>query len=322
MDAPYQPIPPEPAREMRPLLGFTLVTSAILLWSVNAPVAKVVLNSAELSAYRLAEVRATGSALLLMGAVLVFAPRSLKVTRRELRFLVCFGASLALVQFFYFVAIERLAIGIALVINALTPVLVALWARYAGHEDVRRRIWVAIGLCLVGVMLVAGIWSGLTLDGIGLLAGLASATTYAAYVLMAEHGLKEGRDAFSLLAWGFAFAAVFWGIFQPWWTFPWDKVDGASSLLGRLAEYEAPVGGLIGYVIVFGTVVPFCLLVTALHYVPATRVTIFGMLEPVVAAIVAYAWLGEELTAVQILGALLVLGGVAIATTARVAAPG
>ena len=54
---------------------------------------------------------------------------------------------------------------------------------------------------------------------------------------------------------------------------------------------------------------------------PATRVTIFGMLEPVVAAVVAYAWLGEELTAVQVVGALLVLGGVAIAQTARAAAP-
>jgi drug/metabolite transporter (DMT)-like permease len=321
VDAPYQPIPPEPAREMRPLLGFTLVTSAVLLWSVNAPVSKVILNSAELSAFRLAEVRATGSAILLMAAVLIFAPRSLKATRRELAFLVLFGATLALVQFCYFVAIERLAIGIALVINALAPVLVALWARYAGHEEVRRRIWVSIGLCLTGLTLVASVWSGLSLDGVGLIAGLGSAATYAAYVLMAEHSLKEGRDAFSLLAYGFTFSALFWALVQPWWSFPVDKVDGAASLLGRLDEFDAPVGGLLAYVVILGTVVPFVLLVTALHYIPATRVTIFGMLEPVLAALVAYAWLGEELTTVQVIGALLVLGGVAIAQTARASSP-
>ncbi len=317
MDAPYQPIPPEPRRETRPLLGFTLVTSAVLLWSLNAPVSKVILNSADLSAFRLAEVRATGSALLLMLAVGIFAPRSLRTNRREVAFLVLFGATLALVQFCYFVAIERLAIGIALVINALAPVLVALWARYAGHEEVRRRIWVSIGLCLTGLTLVASVWSGLALDGVGLIAGLGSAATYAAYVLMAEHSLKGGRDAFSLLAWGFTFAAVFWAIAQPWWTFPWNRVDGASSLLGRLSDYDAPVSGLLAYVVILGTVVPFILLVTALHYIPATRVTIFGMLEPVLAALVAYAWLGEELTALQVIGALLVLGGVAIAQTAR-----
>ena len=134
---------------------------------------------------------------------------------------------------------------------------------------------------------------------------------------MAEHSLKQGRDAFSLLAWGFTFAALFWAIAQPWWTFPVDKVDGTASLLGRLSDYDAPVGGLIAYVVILGTVVPFVLLVTALHYVPATRVTIFGMLEPVIAAVVAYAWLGEELTLVQVVGALLVLGGVALAQTAR-----
>jgi drug/metabolite transporter (DMT)-like permease len=63
--------------------------------------------------------------------------------------------------------------------------------------------------------------------------------------------------------------------------------------------------------------VPFFLLVTALHHVRATRATVIAMLEPVLAAAVAYAWLGEELAAVQIAGAVLVLVGVGIAQTAR-----
>jgi drug/metabolite transporter (DMT)-like permease len=43
------------------------------------------------------------------------------------------------------------------------------------------------------------------------------------------------------------------------------------------------------------------------------------MLEPVIAAIVAYAWLEEALGLVQILGGVLVLAGVALAQTARLA---
>jgi drug/metabolite transporter (DMT)-like permease len=44
---------------------------------------------------------------------------------------------------------------------------------------------------------------------------------------------------------------------------------------------------------------------------------VIAMLEPALAAVVAYAWLGEELTATQIAGCLLVLAGVGIAQTAR-----
>jgi drug/metabolite transporter (DMT)-like permease len=134
---------------------------------------------------------------------------------------------------------------------------------------------------------------------------------------MAERSLERGRDAYSLLAWGFSFAALFWAVFQPWWTFPLDLVDGSVSLLGKLDDVSAPVWALLAYVVVLGTVVPFILLVSALHHVPATRVTIVAMLEPVLAAIVAWVWLGEELAAVQIAGGLVVLTGVVLAQTAR-----
>jgi drug/metabolite transporter (DMT)-like permease len=57
--------------------------------------------------------------------------------------------------------------------------------------------------------------------------------------------------------------------------------------------------------------------VSALHHVPATRVTIIAMLEPVLAALFAWVWLEEELGAVQIAGGLIVLAGVVLAQTAR-----
>jgi len=42
-------------------------------------------------------------------------------------------------------------LGIALLLRYLAPLLVALWARFVGHEDVRRRIWVALALALAGL---------------------------------------------------------------------------------------------------------------------------------------------------------------------------
>jgi drug/metabolite transporter (DMT)-like permease len=302
----------------RPLAGFVLVWSAVALWSLNATVAKVVLESAGLSALRLAEVRATGSALLLLAAVALLRPATLRVAPRELAFLAAFGIlGLALVQFFYFVAIGRLPIGIALVIQYTAPVFVALWARFAVREPVRRRLWVAIALSLAGLTLVVELWSGFTLDGVGVAACIAAALAYAAYLLMAERSLRSGRDAASLLAWGFAFAALFWAAVQPWWSFPAGQVEGSESLLGRLDDVTAPIWLLLAYIVILGTVVPFVLIVNALHHVPATRVTIVAMLEPVLAALVAFAWLGEELSGVQLAGGALVLLGIALAQTAR-----
>jgi drug/metabolite transporter (DMT)-like permease len=302
----------------RPLLGYAFVLSAVSLWAVNAGVAKVVIDAGGLSPLRLAEVRATGSALVLFGAVALVRPALLRLGGREAFFLAAFGVcGLAFVHFFYFVAISHLDIGIALVIQYLAPVLVALWARFFEHEPVRRRLWVALALSLAGLSLVTDIWHGGALDTVGVLACLGAALAYALYILMADHRLRRGRDAYSLLAWGFVFAALFWAVAQPWWSFPGARVTTTVSLLGRVAGTSAPVWALLLYVVVFGTVVPFVLMVSALHHIPPTRATIVAMAEPVLGGIVGYAWLGEELGAVQIAGGSLVLIGILLAQTAR-----
>ena len=62
---------------------------------------------------------------------------------------------------------------------------------------------------------------------------------------------------------------------------------------------------------------PFFLLVSALRHLSATRVAIIAMIEPVVATIVAWIWLGESLGALQLIGAATVLAAIALAQTAR-----
>jgi drug/metabolite transporter (DMT)-like permease len=307
-----------PAFARRPLIGYALVLSAVCLWSVNATIAKVVLDSSGLTAFRLAELRATGSAVVLVTAVAVLSPRSLRISARELGFLAVFGiAGLAFVHFLYFTAISHLDIGIALVIQYIAPVLVAVWARFFVHEPVRRRLWVALALALTGLSLVVEIWGGGALSGVGVAASLGAACAYALYILMAERSLQRGRDVFSLLAWGFIFASFFWALVQPWWSFPGRILGEDASLLGRLSVISAPVWLLLAYIVLFGTVVPFVLMVTALHYVPATRATVIAMAEPVLAGLVAYAWLKEEIGPLQIAGGILVLAGIVLAQTAR-----
>jgi drug/metabolite transporter (DMT)-like permease len=311
----------ERASAKHPAIGYALILSAVGLWSLNGVLAKVVVTGGGLSALRLSEIRATGAGLLLFAAVALIRPASLRTNRREAGFLLLFGVfGLAFVHFFYFVAISHLDIGIALVIQYLAPVLIALWARFFVREPVRRRLWIALALSLTGLSLVVELWGGGSLDGKGVAAALAGAVAYALYILMADHRLQRGRDAFSLLAWGFVFAAVFWAVAQPWWSFPAGSLAEDTSLLGRLEGVEAPVWSLVAYIVVFGTIVPFLLMVSALHYVSPARATIVAMAEPVIAGLMAWAWLREDLGPVQIAGGVLVLAGILLAQTARTAA--
>jgi drug/metabolite transporter (DMT)-like permease len=293
-----------------------MAASAATLWAANGVVSKVILASG-ISSLRLSQVRTTGALLGLVLVLLVTAPRRLRVRARELPFLAVFGiCGLAFVQWFYFLAIHRLAIGIALLIQYLAPLLVALWARYAFNEPVRRRIWLALALSLVGLALIVDLREGGVVSTAGVVFSLAAALAYAAYVLLAEHAVGE-RDAVSLLAWGFGFAAVFWAVIAPWWTFPTDRVTVDVSLLGNLDGHELPVWALMTWMILLGTILPFFLLVSALRHLPATRVGIIAMLEPVVAVIVAWVWLDESLAAVQLAGAGVVLAAIVLAQTAR-----
>jgi len=77
------------------------------------------------------------------------------------------------------------------------------------------------------------------------------------------------------------------------------------------------VWGLMLFVVVVGTMVTFLLVTAALRHISATRVAIVAMLEPVVAGIVAFAWLGESLGALQLVGGGIVLVGIVLAQTAR-----
>ena len=306
----------EGPRLRRPLVGYGMVLVAAALFGVNGSVAKVALSSG-MSSLRLTEARCAGACLGLLLIVLVRSPAALRISRAEVLRLAVFGVcGVALVQLFYFLAIHRLAIGIALLIQYLGPLLVAIYARTFGHEHVRRRIWAALALSLTGLALMVELWQGVALDGLGVVFALISAVIFAAYLLLAEYEVGL-RDPVSLMAWGFFFATVFWTVVQPWWSFPVGRVAKTVSLQGRLTDWHLPVWALVLWVVVLGSIVPFVLIVGALRHVSATRVGIAAMLEPVVATIVAWAWLRETLTPVQLAGAGVVLAAILLAQTAR-----
>jgi drug/metabolite transporter (DMT)-like permease len=308
-------------RARRTRRGYALVLTGGLLFVVNAGVSKVALT-AGVDAATLTALRAVGAAAVLGAALAVLRPRALRLSRREVPLLLAYGVGgVAMVQFLYFVAIDRLPVGVALLLEYTAPVWIALFARLVLREQVRRTVWAALGLSLAGLALVAQVWDSGALDLVGVLAGLGAGLAFATYFLAGEAAVAR-RDAISLSFWGFTFAAVFWSAVRPWWHGLDGMVGGDTSMLGALGELTVPVWALVLWIVVLGTVVPFAVETAALRYIPATTVGMVAMVEPVGAAVLAWLWFGEVLTPVQLAGGLVVLTGIVLAQTARPSAPG
>jgi drug/metabolite transporter (DMT)-like permease len=307
---------PEKRTDERARLGYAMVATAAALFAVNGSVSKVVLSSG-LSSLDLAQIRATFAAIGLLVFLVAFARPNLRVARRELLYLLVFGiVGVALVQWLYFVAIHNLPVGVALLIQFTAPLFVALFARFVYGELIRRQIWVAVAMCIVGLALIVEVWTGWAFSTVGISAALGGALGLAAYLLLAERERRH-RDAVSLSFYGFLFAALLWAVVQPLWQFPWSALDQTVSLQGNLSQYSAPLWLLVGFVVVGGTIITFSLLTAALRHVSATRASIVATLEPVLATVVAWLWLGESFGAAQLVGGAVVVAGILLAQTAR-----
>ncbi len=300
------------APDRQALTGVGLVLGAATLFAVNGTVSKLVLGSG-LSAQRLVEIRCAGAAVVLCLLALARDRHSLRTPRREITFVVVYGVvGVAMVQWLYFVALGRIPVSLTLLIEFTAPLMVALWVRFVLGRPVRRRLWPALGLVLAGLALVARVWAGLTVDGLGLVAAFAAAGALAAYYLLGEHGLSR-RDPVSLAALSFVAAAVFWAAVLPWWTFPFERLAAPVDVLG----HATPAWVLVTWVVVLGSVVPWLLVLNGMRRIGAARAGLVGTFEPVVAGGVAWVVLGEQLTLVQIVGGIVVVGGIVLAETAR-----
>lgn len=288
---------------------------AAIFFALNGVLAKSAIEVG-FTPLRLVELRNAGAMVILIVLVAIIRPRAFKVRWREIPFLLAYGVlAFTLVQFLYFFTISRLPVGIGTLLAFLAPIVVALYVKYVRKQPVRNRIWVAIGLTLVGLALVAQVWQGATLDTVGVLAGLLLAFFLALYWILGESG-QSHRDALSLTMWGFVFSTATWSIIAPWNSFPFDILLKPGAPIGP-GWPGLPIWLIMTFGIVFGTVIAFLLVLGSLRRLGAARAGIIGTSEPVWAAILAMLLLGESLTVVQALGGLLVVAGIVVAETSR-----
>ena len=299
----------------RPALGTAYALTGALLFGINGSVAKVVIG-AVITPPQLTFLRGLSTALI-AGAILALTARSqFRITRRDAVGLAALGiGGLAMIQWLYAVAISLLPVGVALLIQYTAVIMVALAAWLLFKERVHVRLWWAIGAVLLGLALVAQVWDN-QLNALGVLAAFVAAIAYAFYFLAGERGVAK-RPAMAVAFWASLFATLFWALFSGWWNIDLPTLSADVSLTGALDDVVLPLWVPLLWVITLGAFAPFVLSFAALRHLSATAVGILAASEVLFAFLVAWAWLGETLVAIQIAGAAVVLGGIVLAQTAR-----
>lgn len=294
--------------------GYVQILMAAALFGLAGSVAKIALD-AGVDPARLTALRCSGAVIGLLVVLGLTRPSLLRVAGRDLPVLVVLAlCGAALIQWLYFVAIDRLPVGLALLLEFTAPLLVALYSRFVLRHSIDRRVWLALALSLAGLALVAEVWGGGGLDPIGVAAALGAAGCLAAFYVVGKQALVR-LHPMTLTFWMFALAAVFWNVAQPWWTFDSSILTKRASMLGAFDSTTVSVWMAVAWVIALGTLAPYALEIASLRHLTPTTTGIVGMSEPVIAAAVAWVWLGQSLGTVQLIGAGVVLCGVAIVQT-------
>ena len=297
-----------PTPVISPARGTVLIVLASCAFGFSGPMAKAAMD-AGLAPQQVASARiCLAAVILLVGAALV-RPKALRIRRRDLPVLLAYGlVGVALVQLLYFVAVSRLPVGVAMLLEYTSSVLVTLWVRYVRHTVLPKAAWYGVFLAMAGLFLVAEVWRGAALNTVGLLAGLATAACSAAYFLLGERGVASS-DPIGLVTWGLVIGAVaMLGVSQPW------AIPG--RLLMAPTALHLSVWQLLVIMAVVATVIAYLASSAALRHLPPSVVSVVSLLEPVVATALAWALLGQALSAVQLVGGVVLLGG---ALTVRLA---
>lgn len=262
----------------------------------------------------LAQFRITGAALILLLVVGIShwlrpALRKVEWTPRAIFAVIAYGViGFVAIQIMYFIAISRMPVGVALLIEYTSPALVALWALLVQRRPQHRSLWIAIGAALIGLMLIARPWQGFALDTVGVGAALLAAVASATYFLVGD-ALKGQIPGPQLAGFGAAAGAVVLGVTQSWADFP----RAVLARRGELAGVGVPVWLLLVVVVLVGTVIAYLTGIAALRRLPAPIAAVVATMEVVVAAVSAWVLLGEHLSAWELAGGSLLLAGALIA---------
>jgi drug/metabolite transporter (DMT)-like permease len=198
-------------------------------------------------------------------------------------------------SFTFFAALEHTSAAVAVVLLYTYPLFVTLAAAPLLGEPITRWKLLLLLAGFVGVVLtVGGVSGGASVAGVAL--ALGSGLLFTVFLLVAKDAFNEGADPLTVVALICVAMSVCYGILYP--------ITGASL------PTDSDGWGALAVLVLFGTFIGMALYFEGLTRLPASVTAMLATLEPVVAVVFAAVILHENLSALQTLGGVLVVGSV------------
>jgi inner membrane transporter RhtA len=257
-----------------------LVLLSIISTQLGSAIAKSLFE--QLNPLAVVFLRVVFAAVVLLA---LWRPQWRQVDRSTYPMLVLFGLALALMNLSFYLAIERVPIGIAVALEFIGPLGVAVCNSRRWIDG----LWV--GLAALGIVLLAPLGNDLTLDPVGIGLSLVAGGFWAAYILLSAR-VGQALPGGTGLAWAMLVGAIV--------LFPIGVIGGGAALL-------MPHLLLIGLgVALLSSALPYSLELEALRWMPVRVFGVLLSLEPVAAALTGFLVLRETLALRAVIAILLV----------------
>jgi drug/metabolite transporter (DMT)-like permease len=300
-----------PAHPSNLARGFPIALTSAAILSTTAVFIRYLTQHYQIPALILAFFRDFIVALTLLIALGLIRPALLRVSRFHLPYLVIYGLILAVFNSMWTLSVALNGAAVSTVLAYCSAAFTALLGWWFLKEELHWVKILAVVVSLGGCVLVANALdpAAWRLNLIGIITGVVSGLMWAIYSLMGRSAAQRGLNPWSTLFYTFGVAAIFLLFFN---LLSGGHIPGAAT---RLSDFlwlgNSWFGwGILILLAVGPTLAGFGLYNVALTYLASSVVNLIATLEPAFTAIIAYIFLGERLSMIQIIGSLLIVGGV------------
>ena len=279
-------------------LAYALTALAAVAWATSGTFTVLATDNGA-TALQVAVFGGTISAMILIPAIAIFDPGSLRIARKDVVPFLVF--SLLTGTFFslaWYYAIDLTSVTTAVILLYMYPSIVTVAGVFVLGERLTKGKAVALPLTFVGCVLVAEAFDleQLRLNMLGILLGLYAALAAALYYLWGKKFLaRYSANTIVLYMTGFS---------VPFLVLIANPFDLAKTSLPSVAWLN------ILMIAIIPTTIGFVVSMVALKHIEASKASIVASIEPVAAAAIAYVVLSEQIAVVQVVGVALVFLGV------------
>jgi drug/metabolite transporter (DMT)-like permease len=304
---------PHPSPGDHRLAGLAVAVASAAAFGLSGPFVKPLLEAGWSPSAAVAVRAGTGGLVLLPVAIAALRRRVATPTavdrRSAWRLAVAFGVvAVAAMQLCFFSAVERLPVGVALLIEYLGPVLLVAWTWSTTRRRPPAVTLVGAVVATGGLFLVLDLTGATDLDPVGVAWALGAAVCLACYFAFSAHGGGEGLPALAFTAIGLLVGAATITLVGLTGLVPLAAGGTEVDLLGSTVPWWAPMA----FVAAVSTAFAYASGVRAAVLLGARVASFVGLVEVVFAVLVSWVLLDEVPTAIQAVGGALIVAGVVL----------